>query len=92
MLFRSEELKDAYQRGNQEAMREEFGDMLLIMSHVASMLKFDAEQLLMDAIEKFVKRFKFIEDHLLKEGIVPNPLIRDRMEALWCEAKKAEYL
>ena len=51
ILEEVEELKDAYQRGNQEAMREEFGDMLLIMSHVASMLKFDAEQLLMDAIE-----------------------------------------
>lgn len=84
-----EELKAALNAGEQVAIREEFGDMLLIMSHVASMLKLDAEQVLMESIEKFVKRFKYIEDRLVEEGITPNPLIRDRMEALWEEAKKA---
>jgi tetrapyrrole methylase family protein/MazG family protein len=84
-----EELKGALSCGDQEAIREEFGDLLLIISHVASMLKLDAEQVLMESIDKFVNRFKFIEDRLIEEGITPNPLIRDRMEALWAEAKKA---
>lgn len=92
ILEEVEELKEAYDRGDQEAVREEFGDMLLIMSHVASMLKFDAEQVLMESIEKFVSRFKFIEERLMEEGISPNPLIRDRMEALWEESKKPQDL
>lgn len=86
------ELKEAYTKGDDASAREEMGDLLLIMSHVASMLKLDAEQVLMESIEKFVNRFKYVENRIRQDGNTPNPLLRDRMEVLWQESKKAQYL
>lgn len=82
------EWKEAIQKGEPEAIREELGDLLLIISNVSRLLGLDAEQALMDATEKFVKRFKYIEENLEKNGLSPNALILERMEELWQASKK----
>lgn len=82
------EWKEAISSQDPKAIREELGDLLLIISNVSRLLDIDAEQALMDATEKFIKRFTYIEENLEKNGISPNALILERMEELWQASKK----
>lgn len=83
-----EELKLAMSGGNRVDIREELGDVLLILSNVARLLDLDAEQALSEAIEKFVGRFTYIEENLEKDGLKPSAVLLERMEALWLASKK----
>lgn len=88
-----EELKEweiAIQENREDEIKEELGDLLLIISNVARLLKIDAEQALVDAIEKFVNRFSYIEENLKKMNKTPNILIREEMNVLWSESKKSK--
>ena len=82
------ELRNAISEGNQTAIREEFGDLLLILSNIARLLDLDAEQALSEAIEKFIGRFTYIEENLEKDGLKPSAVLLERMEALWQASKK----
>lgn len=86
------ELKQAIQSGDMQAVEEEIGDLLLIISNLSRLLKIDSELTLMNAIEKFIERFSYVDEKLAKDGLSPNPLLRERMEALWQESKKREKL
>ncbi len=83
-----QELKIAMSGGNRTDIREELGDVLLILSNVARLLDLDAEQVLSEAIEKFVGRFTYIEENLEKDGLKPSAVLLERMEALWLASKK----
>ncbi|GAB6106982.1 bifunctional methyltransferase/pyrophosphohydrolase YabN [Fusibacter bizertensis] len=82
------EVKEAIEKGNSESIKEEMGDLLLIIANVARLMDIDAEQCLVDATKKFVKRFNYIEEELLKNGMRPSSLLLERMEALWVQSKK----
>lgn len=71
-------------------LEEELGDLLMIISNVARHLKIDAEIALAKAIEKFIRRFKYIEEKLLETNDVPRGELCDEMDKLWNEAKKWE--
>lgn len=86
------ELRHAILSGNTHDVEEEIGDLLLIISNVSRLLEIDSELTLMNAIEKFIERFGFVEENLEKDGLSPNPLLRERMEALWQASKKREKL
>ena len=69
----------------QEEKEEEFGDILFALVNLARWDKIDAEQALNIANEKFIKRFKKIEE------IAQKPLQEltfDEWEELWSQAKK----
>lgn len=83
-----EELRTAMFGGNRKAIKEELGDLLLILSNVARLLDLDAEQALSEATEKFIGRFTYIEDNLEKDGLKPSAELLERMEALWLDSKK----
>ncbi|HYV19264.1 MAG TPA: nucleoside triphosphate pyrophosphohydrolase [Verrucomicrobiae bacterium] len=82
------ELKEAQARGNREAVAEEIGDLLFTLANVARQADLDPEQVLQEANRKFLDRFRYVEEGLRREGLEPAPEHRDRMEALWEEAKK----
>jgi tetrapyrrole methylase family protein/MazG family protein len=86
------ELKKAIISGDKISIEEELGDLLLIVSNVSRILNVDSELALMNAIEKFIDRFDYVEKKLEEEGISPNPLVRERMEDLWCTSKKRDKL
>lgn len=86
------ELRKAIESGDCMSIEEEIGDLLLIISNVSRLSNVDAELSLMNAIEKFIERFNFVEANLEKDGLFPNPLLRERMEALWQDSKKTEKL
>ncbi|MBS0238562.1 MAG: nucleoside triphosphate pyrophosphohydrolase [Proteobacteria bacterium] len=75
---------------NQDAINEEFGDMLFVMANIARHLKLDPEAALRAANDKFVRRFAHIEKALSERGKSPSQSSLAEMDALWDEAKAIE--
>lgn len=82
------EVKEALKRGDALHLREELGDLLLIVSNVVRMVGADSEEVLNEALDKFVKRFAFVEEGMAKKGLKMVPEYQSEMELLWECAKK----
>ena len=79
-----EEFKEACESGNKEHMEEEMGDILYATVNLARWNKLDAEQALLSANKKFIKRFKTMEK------LATKPLEEysfEEFDALWKQAK-----
>ncbi len=70
-----------------KAVEEEFGDLLFVIANVARHLKLDPEAALRAANEKFIRRFRYIEERLAERGRAPAKSDLAEMDALWDEAK-----
>jgi ATP diphosphatase len=84
------ELEDAVAEGNRAGVAEEYGDLLFVLANVARHLAIDPETSLRVANQKFVRRFRYIEDRLGQRGSSPAQSNLDEMDALWNEAKDRE--
>ena len=73
---------------NMEKIINEVGDLLFACVNVARLLNVDEEEALNKSIKKFVKRFKFVEENLLKQDKNLNDSTLDEMNALWEDSKK----
>lgn len=71
-----------------EKIINEVGDLLFACVNVARLLNVDEEEALNKSIKKFVKRFKFVEENLLKQDKNLNDSTLDEMNALWEDSKK----
>ena len=79
------EFKEACDEKNQEHMEEEMGDILFAVVNLARWHKLDAEQCLITANNKFIKRFRKMEELAVK------PLTEytfEEFDKLWRSAKK----
>jgi nucleoside triphosphate diphosphatase len=72
-------------------IEEEFGDLLFVAANVARHLKLDPEAALRAANEKFIRRFRYIEERLAAQGSSPAQSNLAEMDELWNEAKAAEH-
>ncbi len=77
------------QSDKSSAIEEEFGDLLFVIANVARHLKIDPESALRAANEKFIRRFRYIEERLGARGRGPAQSNLAEMDALWDEAKAA---
>ena len=84
----SDELREALDRDDREAIAEELGDLLFTLANVARHADLDPEQALQEANRKFIERFRRVEEGLAAEGLSPGTGQRERMEALWNDAKE----
>ncbi len=87
------ELKDeinheAGVRGNLEKIEEEFGDLLFAMVNVARFLKIDPENALRKATDKFIKRFRQMEDMIKADEKVFEEQELRTLDEYWERAKK----
>jgi ATP diphosphatase len=73
--------------GHGDALAEELGDLLFVIANVARHLKLDPEAALRAANEKFIRRFRYIEQRLAEEKRTPDQSDLSEMDALWDEAK-----
>lgn len=80
-----EEFKEAEKEGNRDHMEEEFGDILFATVNLARWNKIDAEQALLKANKKFMKRFRKMEELATKPL---NDYSFEEYDALWKQAKK----
>jgi XTP/dITP diphosphohydrolase len=81
------ELKEELTRGNQDAIENEFGDVLFSLVNYARYLKVDPENALERTNKKFIKRFQYLENKakLLNKSLQDMTL--SEMDILWEEAK-----
>ncbi len=82
------EFKEAVQSQSREEIEEEVGDLFFTLVNLARTLKHDSEQLLRRSTEKFILRFKTMEQEAKKTGLLLENLTSEEMNQLWLLAKK----
>ena len=81
-----DEFHDELEAGDKDAMEDELGDMFFALVNIARWNKIDAEQALIRANNKFIKRFEMMEK------LAQKPLEEynfKEYDSLWKEAKAA---
>ena len=81
------EFKEAVLRGKDVDIQSEFGDILFTLVNIAKFKNIDAEEALRSTINKFIKRFQYIEQKLVKKEKSLKESSLEEMEVYWQEAK-----
>jgi ATP diphosphatase len=84
-----EEVKEAWQSGDQAHIREEIGDLLLVVVNLARHLNVNPELALKASTKKFSRRFHYIEQQVEASGRALTDCELLELDAYWHEAKKA---
>lgn len=71
-------------------LRAEFGDVLFALVNVARYLEIDSEDALRETVDKFCRRFRYIEENAKSRGRELSAMSLAEMDALWDEAKTME--
>ncbi len=81
------EFAEACERGSQDQIEDELGDLLFVLVNLARFVKVDPEQALRRTNAKFRQRFGHVERRLAAQGkeVAGTPI--EELEALWQEAK-----
>lgn len=87
-----DEVLEAMSENDSDAIAEEIGDLLFVVTNLARHLKVEPESALRAANSKFERRFRFIEQALRETGRAIENCDLEELDALWGEAKKLEKL
>jgi XTP/dITP diphosphohydrolase len=82
------ELKTEIEKGNQEKIEAEFGDLFFSLVNAARLYDVDPETALERTNKKFMKRFGYLESKTIKEGRSLKTMTLDEMNEIWEQAKK----
>ncbi|MGR9044325.1 MAG: nucleoside triphosphate pyrophosphohydrolase [Gammaproteobacteria bacterium] len=83
-----DEVKEAWESGNQAHVQEEVGDLLLVAVNLARHLKVNPEIALRESTKKFAARFHYIERQIQASGRQLRDCELDELDMLWHEAKR----
>ncbi|MBE3592189.1 MAG: nucleoside triphosphate pyrophosphohydrolase [Thermoanaerobacter sp.] len=86
-----EELKEVYKGKNKEKIVEEVGDLIFAVVNVARFLDVEPESATHNTVEKFIKRFEYIEKTAAKNGQKLDEMTLNDMDKLWNEAKMNNF-
>ena len=84
------EVREAIQSGNEDALKEELGDLLFSCVNMCRFLGFNAEDLLRANVEKFERRFRSVEQRVLVQGTEFSDLSIDVLDSHWEAVKGTE--
>jgi tetrapyrrole methylase family protein/MazG family protein len=84
------ELRQALSSENRERIRDEMGDILLSFVNLGRFAGVDSEEALRYSTQKFMKRFKYMENRFREQGRSLSGASLDEMDVFWNEAKKIE--
>ncbi|WP_024614194.1 nucleoside triphosphate pyrophosphohydrolase [Clostridium sp. Ade.TY] len=84
------EVLEVYNTGNKDKITEEMGDLLFACVNVSRFLDVNEEEALNKTIDKFIKRFSYIESAALKNNKELEEMTLEEMDELWNKAKKQE--
>ncbi len=84
------ELKEACRSEDPERITDETGDFLFSLVNLSRFLRVWPEEALRRTVDRFERRFKFIESELAKSGRSPMDATLQEMDALWEKAKEIE--
>ncbi|MBQ3508176.1 MAG: nucleoside triphosphate pyrophosphohydrolase [Clostridia bacterium] len=77
------EVKAAAETGNQAAVEEELGDLLLTVTSLARKLGVKSEEALFHATNKFIDRFEKVENAVIEAGKDMESLTMAELDAIW---------
>lgn len=83
------ELENAMSYGNDDEIEEELGDVLFSCCNLSRFLKKDCEKALTMSVNKFIMRFRKVENKALEMGTTLDKLSQDELNKLWLEAKNS---
>ena len=83
-----DELEHAEQTGQKKEIEHEFGDLLFALVNYSRFLGTDPEFALRNSVDRFSRRFGYIEETLQRKGKGPTESSFEEMDLLWNEAKK----
>jgi tetrapyrrole methylase family protein/MazG family protein len=86
----AEELAELAAAGTAEERREEFGDLLLVITNVGRRLGIESEAALRAANAKFRSRFQRVERMVAERGVAMRDLDFGTLDAMWDQAKAEE--
>ena len=84
------ELKNAAESGDKARTGEELGDLLLSLVNLARFLDVEAEDVLAQTIDRFMRRFRYIETKLEQGNKSFDQSSLEEMDQFWEEAKSLE--
>jgi len=84
------ELRRAVQSGAKDAIESEMGDLLFAIVNLARFLGVEPEVALTAANNKFLRRFRYVEEAVQRSGKPWNAFSLQELDAFWEEAKAAE--
>jgi tetrapyrrole methylase family protein/MazG family protein len=82
------EFRAALEKGDQEWMHDEAGDLLLTLVNLCRFVRVDTESALRSSLGKFTRRFAHIERELAAQGKTLADSTLAEMDRLWNEAKQ----
>ncbi|HCV43926.1 MAG TPA: hypothetical protein DGH68_10620 [Bacteroidetes bacterium] len=82
------ELKRTLRTRNKKRREEEFGDFLFALVNYARFIDVNPENALRSTIEKFTRRFRYIEAELKKAGKDIHDSSLEEMDEHWNNAKR----
>lgn len=85
-----DEVEATLDDGDDNSRREEVGDVLFAVVNLARHMGVDPDMALRQSNEKFLRRFRYIEDNLHNQNKDIAAASLDEMEALWVAAKQQE--
>ena len=82
------EYSKEFKQKNNTQMEAEFGDILFALINYARFNNINPEDALERTNQKFIKRFKYIENQAHKQNISIDNVDIETMNAFWEESKK----
>lgn len=82
-----EEVREAMQAGDSEAVFEEIGDLLLTASSLARKLNIDPEYALNRATDKFIGRFEKVEKEVISKNMELSEISAKELDDIWHKIK-----
>ena len=81
------ELRVAMQAQGTDRMESEMGDLLFALVNLSRFIAVNPEEALRKTIARFIARFRFIEEELVRRGRSLKQASLQEMDALWADAK-----
>lgn len=85
-----QELLRAYRAQDRHWIQEEVGDLLFAVVNLSRFFNVEAEVALSNTVEKFIRRFHYIERNIEQEGKKLEDCSLQDLDLLWEKAKKEE--
>ncbi len=87
-----DEVEEAMAQRDPAAVADELGDVLFSLVNVARWQDLEAELLLARATDKFVRRFRGVEDVLREQGRAVKSLSLEELDAVWEQVKASQRM
>ena len=92
VLEEIEELKVEVQKGDNERIESEFGDVLFALTNYSRFINVNPEDALERTNKRFIKRFQIMEKMIDKDGLNLSAMKLSEMDVFWEKAKEEYYV